>query len=157
MKNISWLFKISPHLKTVTVGYYNDLVEKAQVVEFSEKLLESGYYEDELEVLAGSELYEEEVFQKIIYSKERKMNLEEKEKEIKKIELAELYEVNSEKESGDKLREKLEKIYVRYNYPVEFSSFSKYSGILLTPEEALRKAIDFLEKWIRNAENKQEM
>ena len=150
MKDISWLFKISSQLKTAIIGYCNDLLKKEQVIEFSIKLLENDYYENELEVLAGAELYDEEVFKEIIYKKEKELDLEEKEKEIKKIELAELLEVDSEELLGDELQKKLEDIYVRYNYPEELTSFSKYSNILLRPEEALREAIEFLEKWLND-------
>ena len=150
MKDISWLFKISPQLKTAIIGYCNDLLKREQVIEFSVKLLENDYYENELEVLAGAELYDEEVFKEIIYKKEKELDLEEKEKEIKKIELAELLEVASEELLGDELQKKLEDIYVRYNYPEELTSFSKYSNILLRPEEALREAIEFLEKWLND-------
>ena len=146
MKEIKWLFEVSKELKTGIVAYCYDFIDKLQLIDFSAKLMESGYYEDDIEILAGGELYDYEVFRNVVYDKKKKITVEEKAKEIKKIELADLLELRAEKLSGDELRGKLEYINAKYSYPEEFISFSRYSSILLVPEEALDKAILFLQK-----------
>ena len=146
MKEIKWLFEVSKELKTGIVAYCYDFIDKLQLIDFSAKLMESGYYEDDIEILAGGELYDYEVFRNVIYDKKKKITVEEKAEEIKKIELADLLELRAEKLSGDELWGKLEYINAKYSYPEEFISFSRYSSILLTPEEALDKVILFLQK-----------
>lgn len=55
MKEIKWLFEVSKELKTGIVAYCYDFIDKLQLIDFSAKLMESGYYEDDIEILAGGE------------------------------------------------------------------------------------------------------
>ena len=146
MKEIKWLFTVSKELKTGIIGYKNDFIDQSQLINFSSLLMENDYYEENIEILAGGELYDYEVFENIVYDMMRIITIEEETEGIKKLKLADLLEIKAEKLSGDELRQKLEYIYVKYSYPKEFSSFSRYSNILLTPEEALNEAILFLQK-----------
>jgi hypothetical protein len=131
---------------TLFVGFEKGLITKNDIADYAVYLLSNkSNFEQKVALLADANNYDEYEIKNMILSQIDPKNIV-KETEIEKLKLSALISLDELKLSEEKKCDKLQELYIVFDYPEDMSECSIYSNNKNSPLGAMRNLIMSLKK-----------